>query len=73
MLASLILARILEGDLRGVLGWSFTYSWTYGAKSSPLPERTPAEEADEADPYAGSDSEVEDEWDRGDVAAAAAE
>ena len=56
-----------------MLGWSFTYSWTYGAKSSPLPERTPAEEADEADPYAGSDSEVEDEWDRGDVAAAAAE
>ena len=65
-------ASLKEID-EGMLGWSFTYRRTYGAKSSPLPERAPAEEVDEADPYAGTDSEVEDDWDRGDAAAAAAE
>lgn len=55
----------------GMLVWSFTFRRTYGAKSSSPPERAHAEEADEVDPYTGNDSEVEEDWDRSDAAAAA--
>ena len=53
----------------GMLGWSFTFRRMYGAKSSPSPERAYAEEADEIDPYAANDSEVDEDWDRSHAAA----
>ncbi len=55
----------------GMLVWSFTYRRMYGTKAGSLLERARAVNLEEPDPYAASNSEVEEDWDRSDAAATA--